>query len=70
MSTIQVLRSRFPRAVARGQGVVTAPAKFLDSVGHVAWFVVTCADRKLMMIATAYSGMMTMKPAMIRVDTR
>jgi hypothetical protein len=32
--------------------------------------VVICADRKLMMIAIAYSGMITTKPAMMRVDTR
>ncbi len=41
MSTTQVLRSRFPRAFAGGSGLVTAPARALDSVGHVAWFVVT-----------------------------
>jgi phospholipid/cholesterol/gamma-HCH transport system permease protein len=41
VSTIQVLRSRYPRAFARGQGWVTAPARGLDSIGHVAWFVVT-----------------------------
>jgi len=41
MSTTQVLRSRFPRAFSRSTDVVAAPARFLDSVGHVAWFVVT-----------------------------
>ncbi|EKF25844.1 permease family protein [Mycolicibacterium hassiacum DSM 44199] len=40
MSNVQVLRSRFPRAYSTGTGVVSAPARFLDSVGHVAWFVV------------------------------
>jgi phospholipid/cholesterol/gamma-HCH transport system permease protein len=41
MSTTQVLRSRFPRGVARAEKVAGAPARGLDSVGHVAWFVVT-----------------------------
>ena len=41
MSTTEVLRSRFPRAFSRGSAVATAPTRFLDSVGHVAWFVVT-----------------------------
>jgi phospholipid/cholesterol/gamma-HCH transport system permease protein len=40
MSTTQVLRSRFPRGVARAQKVVGGPTRFLDSVGHVGWFVV------------------------------
>jgi phospholipid/cholesterol/gamma-HCH transport system permease protein len=41
MSTSQVLRSRFPRGVASAERFVGAPTRFLDSVGHVAWFVVT-----------------------------
>jgi phospholipid/cholesterol/gamma-HCH transport system permease protein len=41
MSTSQVLRSRFPRGVASAERVAGAPFRFLDSVGHVAWFVVT-----------------------------
>jgi phospholipid/cholesterol/gamma-HCH transport system permease protein len=41
MSTTQVLRSRFPRAFDRTKGLATTPTRFLDSVGHVAWFVVT-----------------------------
>jgi phospholipid/cholesterol/gamma-HCH transport system permease protein len=41
MSTTQVLRSRFPRGVATADRVIGAPARLLDSVGHVAWFVVT-----------------------------
>ncbi|MCU1701213.1 MAG: ABC-type transport system involved in resistance to organic solvent, permease component [Mycobacterium sp.] len=41
MSTSTVLRSRFPRAVARGEKFVGSPVRFLDSVGHIAWFVVT-----------------------------
>jgi phospholipid/cholesterol/gamma-HCH transport system permease protein len=41
VSTTQVLRSRFPRGAARIETVVGAPTRFLDSVGHVAWFVVT-----------------------------
>jgi phospholipid/cholesterol/gamma-HCH transport system permease protein len=41
VSTTQVLRSRFPKAFGAGSGLVTAPARGLDSVGHVAWFVVT-----------------------------
>ena len=38
MTTSTVLRSRFP---GRAERLVTAPARGLDSVGHVAWFVVT-----------------------------
>jgi phospholipid/cholesterol/gamma-HCH transport system permease protein len=41
VSTTQVLRSRFPRGAAGADRVVGAPGRFLDSVGHVAWFVVT-----------------------------
>ena len=41
MATTNVLRSRFPRGYARTEHVVAAPARFIDSVGHVAWFVVT-----------------------------
>jgi phospholipid/cholesterol/gamma-HCH transport system permease protein len=41
MSTSQVLRSRFPRGVATAEKFVGAPTRFLDSVGHVAWFVIT-----------------------------
>src|SRR5918911_147520 len=41
MSTIAVLRSRYPRGYARTQKFVGAPARGLDSIGHVAWFVVT-----------------------------
>lgn len=41
MSTSQVLRSRFPRGTATAEKVVGSPGRFLDSVGHVAWFVVT-----------------------------
>ena len=41
MSTTAVLRSRFPRGVARAEKWAGAPARGLDSVGHVAWFVVT-----------------------------
>ena len=41
MATPSVLRSRFPRGYARTERWVGAPARFLDSVGHVAWFVIT-----------------------------
>ena len=41
MSGTQVLRSRFPRGAAGADRLVGAPGRFLDSVGHVAWFVVT-----------------------------
>jgi len=41
VSTQAVLRARFPRAYARTADWAGAPAKLLDSVGHVAWFVVT-----------------------------
>ena len=40
MSTTTVLRSRFPRGYSRAQHLVGAPGRFLDSVGHVAWFVI------------------------------
>jgi phospholipid/cholesterol/gamma-HCH transport system permease protein len=40
MSTAEVLRARFPRGVASAQKVVGAPTRFVDSVGHVGWFVV------------------------------
>jgi phospholipid/cholesterol/gamma-HCH transport system permease protein len=41
VSTSAVLRSRFPRVAASGGKLVGSPARFLDSVGHIAWFVVT-----------------------------
>jgi phospholipid/cholesterol/gamma-HCH transport system permease protein len=41
VSTSAVLRSRFPRVAASGGRLVGSPARFLDSVGHIAWFVVT-----------------------------
>jgi phospholipid/cholesterol/gamma-HCH transport system permease protein len=41
MSTSQVLRSRFPRGAATAERFAGAPFRFLDSVGHVAWFVIT-----------------------------
>jgi phospholipid/cholesterol/gamma-HCH transport system permease protein len=40
VSTTQVLRSRFPRGIATAQRFVGAPTRFLDSIGHVAWFIV------------------------------
>jgi len=41
VSTASVIRQRFPRGVARAEKVVGAPGRGLDSIGHVAWFVVT-----------------------------
>ena len=41
MSSTQALRSRFPRGAASADRLVGAPGRFLDSVGHVAWFVIT-----------------------------
>jgi phospholipid/cholesterol/gamma-HCH transport system permease protein len=41
MSTSQVLRSRFPRGTAAAERFAGSPFRFLDSVGHVAWFVIT-----------------------------
>ncbi|OBF28425.1 ABC transporter permease [Mycobacterium sp. ACS1612] len=41
MSTTQVLRSRFPRGAATAEKVVGGPGRALDSIGHVAWFIVT-----------------------------
>jgi phospholipid/cholesterol/gamma-HCH transport system permease protein len=40
VSTTQILRSRFPVGAARAQRLVGAPTRMLDSVGHVAWFIV------------------------------
>jgi phospholipid/cholesterol/gamma-HCH transport system permease protein len=40
VSTTQVLRSRFPRGIATAQKFAGAPTRFLDSIGHVAWFIV------------------------------
>jgi phospholipid/cholesterol/gamma-HCH transport system permease protein len=40
VSTTQVLRSRFPQGIARAEKFVGAPGRFLDSIGHVAWFIV------------------------------
>jgi phospholipid/cholesterol/gamma-HCH transport system permease protein len=40
MSSTQVLRARFPRGIATAERFVGAPTRFLDSVGHVAWFVI------------------------------
>ena len=40
MSANHVLRSRFPRAYGGADRIVTAPSRALDSVGHVAWFVI------------------------------
>ena len=41
MSTAAVLRSRFPRGAAAAQKLAGAPGRGLDSMGHIAWFVVT-----------------------------
>ncbi|CAJ1586524.1 ABC transporter permease [[Mycobacterium] wendilense] len=38
MSTTQILRTRFPRAYGDVTKLVSAPARFLDTLGHVAWF--------------------------------
>src|SRR5262245_53588869 len=40
MSTAVVLRSRFPRAYTRAVRWGRAPARTIDSIGQVAWFVV------------------------------
>jgi len=40
-STSAVLRSRFPKATASGERLAGSPGRFLDSVGHVGWFIVT-----------------------------
>ena len=41
MANTAVLRSRFPRGVARAEKAVGPPGRGLASIGHVAWFVVT-----------------------------
>jgi phospholipid/cholesterol/gamma-HCH transport system permease protein len=45
MSTAAVLRSRFPRGYERTTKVVGWPARFVDSVGQVAWFVVVAVGQ-------------------------
>jgi phospholipid/cholesterol/gamma-HCH transport system permease protein len=40
MSTSVVLRSRFPRAIARGETVASSPARFLETSGHITYFIV------------------------------
>jgi phospholipid/cholesterol/gamma-HCH transport system permease protein len=40
MSTSVVLRSRFPRAIARGEKVASSPARFLETSGHITYFIV------------------------------
>jgi phospholipid/cholesterol/gamma-HCH transport system permease protein len=45
MSTAAVLRSRFPRAYDRTSKYAGAPGRALDSVGHVAWFVVVAVGQ-------------------------
>jgi phospholipid/cholesterol/gamma-HCH transport system permease protein len=74
MSTSAVLRSRFPRAVPRVERLAGSPARFLDSVGHVAWFIVTAVGaighamrfyRKEMLRLVAEIGMGTGAMAVI-----
>ena len=45
MSTATVLRSRFPRAYSRVTRWGGGPGRFLDSTGHLAWFVVTAVGQ-------------------------
>jgi len=45
MSTATVLRSRFPRTYSRVTRWGGGPARFLDSTGHLAWFVVTAVGQ-------------------------
>jgi phospholipid/cholesterol/gamma-HCH transport system permease protein len=40
-----VLRQRFPRTYSRTSAVAGAPARALDSVGHLAWFVLTAVGQ-------------------------
>src|SRR5665213_1313715 len=74
MSTTAVLRSRFPRAVAGSERLASSPARFLDSIGHIAWFVVTAVgsighavryDRKRILRLLAETGMGTRAMAVI-----
>jgi phospholipid/cholesterol/gamma-HCH transport system permease protein len=39
--SVPVLRARFPKAFSRAGGLLGAPIRAVDSVGVVAWFVVT-----------------------------
>jgi phospholipid/cholesterol/gamma-HCH transport system permease protein len=45
MTSSAVLRSRFPRAYERTTRVAGWPARFFDSVGQVAWFVVVAVGQ-------------------------
>ena len=74
MSTTAVLRSRFPRALAGSERLAKSPLRFLDSVGHVAWFIVTAVGaighamryyRKEMLRLVAEIGMGTGAMAVI-----
>ncbi len=41
MSSSAVIRQRFPRAYARTTALTGGPGRFLESVGHIAWFAAT-----------------------------
>ncbi len=41
MANTAVLRSRYPRVYAAGKKWMGAPGRSLDSIGHIAWFVVS-----------------------------
>jgi phospholipid/cholesterol/gamma-HCH transport system permease protein len=41
MSTTSVVKARFPRGSARAERLAGAPVRFVDSVGHIGWFIVT-----------------------------
>ena len=45
MSTSAVLRSRYPRAYGTASKLAGAPARFVESVGDVAWFTVTAVGQ-------------------------
>lgn len=74
MSTSAVLRQRFPRAIAGSERLAKSPARFLDSIGHIAWFIVTAVGsighamryyRKEMLRLVAEIGMGTGAMAVI-----
>ncbi|PJE02452.1 MAG: ABC transporter permease [Mycobacterium sp.] len=44
MSATTVARGRFPRTYASAQKFVTSPAAGLNSVGHIAWFLLNVVD--------------------------
>ena len=74
MSTSAVVKSRFPRFAGGAERLASSPSRFLDSVGHISWFIVTAVGsighamryyRKEMLRLVAEIGMGTGAMAVI-----